>query len=145
MKKLLLKISLISALLFPVMAPVVTQAASPSSDVCSAIGSGADCKTSNGPSLTNVVRTVINVLSTIIGVVAVIMIIVAGLRYVTSGGDSNGVSGAKNTLIYAIVGLVIVAMAQFIVQFVLQKTSNTPTCPPGKVLNVDNVCAPIKK
>jgi hypothetical protein len=41
------------------------------------------------------------------------------LRYITSGGDSTKVSGAKNTLIYAIIGLIIVALAQLIVHFVL--------------------------
>lgn len=71
--------------------------------------------------INNIIKTVINIFSWIVGVVAVIMIIVGGFRYVTAGGDSNNVSAAKNTIIYAIIGLVIVAMAQFIVQFVLNK------------------------
>lgn len=71
--------------------------------------------------ISGLVKTIINIFSIVVGVVSVIMIIIAGLRYVTSGGDSNNVSGAKNTIIYAIVGLVIVALAQFIVQFVLNK------------------------
>lgn len=50
------------------------------------------------------------------------MIIVGGFRYVISGGDSNGVSGAKNTIMYAIIGLVIVLFAQIIVKFVLTNT-----------------------
>jgi hypothetical protein len=49
------------------------------------------------------------------------MIIIGGFRYITAGGDSNNVSAAKNTIIYAIIGLVIVAFAQIIVQFVLNK------------------------
>ena len=67
----------------------------------------------------SIVQTVINVLSWIIGVIAVIMIIIGGLKYITSGGDSGNVSGAKNTILYAIIGLVIVALAQVIVRFVL--------------------------
>jgi len=61
-------------------------------------------------------------------VAAVIMIIVGGFRYITSGGDSTRVGGAKNTLIYAIVGLIIVALAQAIVHFVLNNatTANSP-------------------
>ena len=51
------------------------------------------------------------------------MIIYGGFRYVTSGGDSGHVSSAKNTIIYAIVGLVVVALAQFIVQYVLNQVS----------------------
>ena len=58
----------------------------------------------------------------VILIAAVIMIIWGGFRYVTSGGDSNKVSSAKNTIIYAVIGLIIVALAQFIVKFVLDKT-----------------------
>ncbi len=67
---------------------------------------------------------IINLLSVIIGFVAVVMIIFGGFRYITSGGSSEKVSGAKNTILYGIIGLVIVALAQVIVQFVLNKTAN---------------------
>jgi Type IV secretion system pilin len=56
-------------------------------------------------------------------VAAVIAIIISGLRYVTSAGDSNSINGAKNTILYAVIGLVIVAMAQIIVKFVLGKAT----------------------
>lgn len=65
--------------------------------------------------------TIINIFSAIVGVIAVIMIIVGGLRYITSGGDANKVGAAKQTLIYAIIGLVVVALAQLIVHFVLNQ------------------------
>jgi len=68
---------------------------------------------------------VINIFSLVVGIVAVIMIIVGGLKYITSGGDAGNVTGAKNTIIYAIVGLVVVALAQFIVRFVLGRVSGT--------------------
>jgi hypothetical protein len=56
------------------------------------------------------------------------MIIWGGFKYITSGGDTGNVSGAKNTLIFAIVGLIIVALAQFVVHFVLNTaTSSVPT------------------
>ena len=71
--------------------------------------------------INKVIQQVINILSIIVGVIAVIMIIIGGLRYITSGGDSNNISGAKNTIIYAVIGLVVVAMAQVIVRFVLSK------------------------
>jgi hypothetical protein len=51
------------------------------------------------------------------------MIIYAGFRYVSSGGNDDAVKGAKNTILYAIIGLVIVALAQIIVHFVLAKTT----------------------
>lgn len=72
----------------------------------------------------NLLTTVVNIFSVVVGVVAVIMIIVGGLRYITSGGDSSKVGGAKNSIIYAIVGLVIVALAQFIVHYVLAKATS---------------------
>lgn len=72
----------------------------------------------------DVIGMVINVLSVIVGLVAVIMIIYSGFRYITSGGDSGKIDTAKNTILYAIVGLVIVASAQFIAKFVLAKVSN---------------------
>lgn len=74
--------------------------------------------------LNSVLRLIINIFSLVVGVVAVIMIIVGGLKYIISGGDSGNVTGAKNTILYAIVGLVIVALAQFIVRFVLSRVSN---------------------
>lgn len=74
-------------------------------------------------SLANVASKVVNYLSIIVGIIAVIMIIVGGFRYIVSGGESSNVSGAKNTLIYAIVGLIIVALAQFIVRFVLNNAN----------------------
>lgn len=68
-----------------------------------------------------IIATVINILSIVVGVVAVIMIIIGGLKYITSSGDSANITSAKNTILYAIIGLVVVALAQIIVRFVLDK------------------------
>ena len=89
--------------------------------------SGAGCNKAKGASnsVENLIKTVINIFSAVVGAVSVIMIIVGGFRYITSGGDSNNVSGAKNTILYAVVGLVIVAIAQIIVQFVLERTTTS--------------------
>jgi hypothetical protein len=75
--------------------------------------------------LNNIIHTVINLLSLVVGVVAVIMIIIGGLRYITSGGSDTSVTGAKNTILYAIIGLIIVALAQVMVRFVLGKVTQT--------------------
>jgi hypothetical protein len=64
-----------------------------------------------------------NTFSIIVGAASVIMIIYGGFRYVTSGGESGRVGAAKNALLYAIVGLVIVALAQLIVHFVLAQSA----------------------
>jgi len=74
-------------------------------------------------SINNLLAQIINIFSVIVGVVAVIMMIVGGFRYVTSGGDSSKVGSAKNTILYALIGLVIAALAQIVVKFVLTKTT----------------------
>ncbi len=71
--------------------------------------------------LNNTIASVINVFSIIIGIIAVIMLIIAGFKYVTSAGSSDKIASAKSTVIYAIVGLIIVALAQTIVKFVAHK------------------------
>ena len=73
----------------------------------------------------NLIATVINIFSVIVGIVAVIMIIYGGFRYITSGGDSSKITDARNTILYAIVGLIIVAFAQFVVKFILSKISQS--------------------
>lgn len=80
------------------------------------------CTTDGGAAnskVNQIIKLVINIFSIIVGVVSVIMIIIGGLKYITSAGDSNNVTSAKNTILYAIIGLVVVALAQVIVRFVL--------------------------
>ncbi len=106
------------------LVPMVTYADTPQSVVCTTLDSGSDCSTpsaNNGVNINNVIKAIINILSLVVGVVAVIMIIVGGFRFITSGGDSNSIASARNTILYALIGLVVVALAQFIVQFVLAK------------------------
>lgn len=102
-------------------------------------GSSKDCKISNDGNkctqdgkevscpertLNKLVAQIINIFSLVVGIVAVIMLIYSGFRYVTSGGDTSKIEEAKKTLIYAIVGLIIVALAQVIVKFILVKLSS---------------------
>ena len=127
-------------LLAPAVAAVTVSTASAdiSGSICTGVGEatgtpstsapGGNCGTAgaNGNTdLTSIASKIVNIFSIIVGIVAVIMIIYGGFRYITSGGDSGGVGSAKNTLIYAIVGLIIVALAQFIVHFVLNTTSSS--------------------
>ena len=66
-----------------------------------------------------VFKQVTNTILYIVGIIAVIMLIIGGIRYVTSGGDSKKVTDAKNTVLYAIIGLVIAFLAFAIVNFVI--------------------------
>lgn len=100
--------------------PTTTTSTSAQQAACEAVNGAAGC-TANGSDLTKLVKIIINVMSVVIGVVAVIMIMVAGYKYITSGGDTGKVTSAKNTLIYAIIGLIIVALSQFLVRVVLKQ------------------------
>ena len=88
---------------------------------CSTVGNDAVGR------VNKLIANIVNIFSVVVGVVAVIMIIIGGFRYITSGGDSGNVTSAKNTILYAIIGLVIVALAQFIVKFVLAKATGIDT------------------
>ena len=70
-------------------------------------------------------RTITNVLLFLIGAISVIMLIVGGIRYVVSGGDSSAVQNAKNTILYAIVGIVVAILAYAVVNFVVSSFSGS--------------------
>jgi hypothetical protein len=71
--------------------------------------------------ITDLIRNILEILSWIAGIAAVIMIVISGLKYITSGGDASAISSAKSTLIYALVGVVVVLLAQSIVIFVINR------------------------
>jgi len=62
---------------------------------------------------------IINTLLIVIGAAAVLAIIIGAIRYTTSGGDQSSITSAKNTILYAIIGLIIALMAGGLVNFVL--------------------------
>ena len=64
-------------------------------------------------------KQITNVVLYIVGVIAVIMLIIGGIKYVVSGGDAKKVTDAKNTVLYAIIGLIISFLAFAIVNFVI--------------------------
>lgn len=70
--------------------------------------------------LPGIAETIINTMLFIVGLLAVAMIIFAGIRYVTAHGDKSQIEGAKNTLIYSIVGLIVAIVAYALVNWVLK-------------------------
>ncbi len=70
-------------------------------------------------SLQSYISLIINVLLGLIGVVAVIMLIYGGFRYVLSGGNEKSTSAAKDTILFAIIGIVVAVLAFAIVNFVI--------------------------
>ena len=130
MKKYLLGLFIALSALFVTNVPAVVFAA-PADDACEGIKlAGGSCDPAQSEAgFKKIVTTVVDVLSIIVGAASVIMIIIGGFRYVISGGDSNGVQGAKNTILYAIIGLVVVLFAQVIVAFVYSNTKSSTTPP----------------
>jgi hypothetical protein len=76
---------------------------------------------------TGIFKTITNVLLFIIGAISVIMLIIGGIRYTVSGGDSAAVTSAKNTILYAIVGIVVALLAYAVVNFVLGSFTGSTT------------------
>jgi hypothetical protein len=85
--------------------------------VCTSVVLGnTDCTPNalNGP-----VGHITDTLLTVAGAVAVIIIIIGGISYITSAGDSSRIKVAKDTILYAVIGLVVVIIAYAIVNFVI--------------------------
>lgn len=83
------------------------------------VGSESTGQSSGGTTLEQGVETVINLLLFLIGIIAVIAIIIGGIRYTTSNGDAGQTKAAKDTILYAIVGLIVAIMAYAIVRWVV--------------------------
>ena len=66
-----------------------------------------------------IINNITNTLLFVTGALAVVMLIIGGIRYAVSGGNSASVTAAKNTILYALVGLIIAFLAFAIVNFVL--------------------------
>jgi hypothetical protein len=97
------------------------------------IQNGANCAkgTSNATSLfggggtTGIFQTISDLLIYIVGAVAVIMLIIGGLRYVISQGDKGNVESAKNTILYAVIGIVVAILAYAIVGFITNNLASS--------------------
>ena len=89
------------------------------------VASGVDCA-ADGSNLADttlfgdggIVPLMINTLLTLVGVISVIMLIIGGIRYIISSGDQNAVTTAKNTILYAIIGLIIALLSYAAISFI---------------------------
>ncbi len=78
-----------------------------------------NCDDDNSTILNNIVKPIIQTLVLVIGGVAVLIIVVGGFMYILSAGDANNTKRAKDTILYAVIGLVIALFAQAIISFVI--------------------------
>lgn len=90
---------------------------------------------------TGVFKQITNTILYIVGVVAVIMLIIGGIRYVTSGGDSKKVTDAKNTVLYAIIGLIVAFLAFAIVNFVISALPSSSKSDNTTSVLIDMTCS----
>ena len=116
------------ALSFGLVSAPVALADCDSSDLT--IGSGAACAQGTGTSDNlfgdeSIFKSITNILLFLIGAISVIMLIIGGIRYVISGGDQNQITGAKNTILYALIGIVVAFLAYAAVNFVTGALSPT--------------------
>jgi hypothetical protein len=88
-------------------------------DQCTADPTSTICDAANKDTATSMIKTVINTMLFILGIIAIIMIVVGGIRYTTSTGDASRVKAAKDTIMYAVVGLVVALLAFTIVNYVI--------------------------
>lgn len=85
------------------------------------VSSGAECAkgSSTTTDLMGSIGEITNTLIIAIGIISVIMIVIGGLRYVLSGGDQKGTTAAKDTILYAVIGMVVALLAYSIANFVI--------------------------
>ncbi len=124
MKKILVMLCTVCALMLPATAMAVDL----NSEACQGITNSAICKDANAGRTDNplfgpngALTRVISVLSMVLAVIAVIVLVIAGIRFAVSQGNPQSVGNVRNTVIYAIVGLVVAVLAQALVQLVLTK------------------------
>ncbi|MDO5452004.1 MAG: hypothetical protein Q4F56_02860 [Candidatus Saccharibacteria bacterium] len=71
--------------------------------------------------LPNVIINIINGVIAVVGIIAVIFVIIGGIQYMTSSGDAGKIKKAKDTILYALIGLIVCVLSYAIVNFVIVK------------------------
>ena len=124
--RLIIALALVLGVSAPVLAINTVTYADAKSSVCDGIaatGSTTTCDSSGSASAESavqaLVKNIINIFSWVAGVVSVIMVMLGGFWYITSNGDAAKATKGRTTITYALVGLVIVALSQVIVRFVI--------------------------
>ena len=85
-----------------------------------------DSESQSSGGVQNLITTGLDLLSLLAGIIAVVMVIFGGFKFMTSQGDSSKLASARSTIIFAIVGVIIVVLSQTIVFFVLRETTTVP-------------------
>jgi uncharacterized membrane protein YuzA (DUF378 family) len=137
MRRILLSIAVIPTLLVPIIFMTQTSHAvniNPAygnniNSICDKVSGSAYCQDANNPTnriygKDGVIVTTSYIIAGIAGVAAIIMIVIGGIRFMVSGGDPSSVASARNSIIFALVGLVVIAAAESIFLFVIHTVVN---------------------
>ena len=138
MKTKIIKIFTIISLIYLTLIPVSVFADDSCSEkVCNgnypdAVKSACNCSSApETPEASDVVRNIINTIIGMLGIVAVVFIFIGGISYMTSSGDAGKVKKAKDTILYACIGLAVCALsfaiANFAIDAINKSTDNTTT------------------
>ena len=126
-QRLAIIITLVVTMMTPLLAHTVAYAAptAASEAICEGVndGSGVTSCTDNssGLAVSNVIKGAIRIFQAVIGIISVFTILIGGMNYITSGGDAGKTKTARDRIMYAVIGLVIVGLAEIIVQFALNR------------------------
>ncbi len=92
-------------------------------NICSGNESSVYCKNKNtGETQVNgIIKTIVEVLLTAVGAISIIMIVIGGIMFALSSGDAQKAAKARNTVLYAVVGLAVSLFASAIVNFVFNR------------------------
>ncbi len=132
MRKIIVTLSIIAALLFPVGALVGQAGAvdifqncnNPDSTSTPTVCTDVTTQQKSGTNpIIGLIKSIIEVLSIVVGVASVIGILISSIKMITAGGDSNAVASARSGVIFSLIGIMIVILAQTIVIFVLDKVT----------------------
>ena len=96
----------------------------PGVDIAQEVYDAAGCN-NNSDALPPIIISILNAVITVAGLVAVIFVIVGGFNYMTSAGDPGKTKKAKDTILYAVIGLIICVLAFAIVNFVINDIINS--------------------
>lgn len=114
-----LKLSIRVASVVAVVMQLPARALAACGDPSGGLNSGVACGPASPLSVPEAIGRVTNLLLYIVGIAAVIMLVVGGLRYVLSAGDTKNTQAAKDTILYAVVGIVVALLGYAIVNFVI--------------------------
>jgi hypothetical protein len=126
MKNIIMTLSIMTLTFIAGIAPALALGGAATNQACQGLSQvGSDGCGSGGKQVDNVLKTVVSIISYIAGAVAIIMVMISGFNFMTANGDAQKITTAKNSLIYAMIGIAVAASAQVIVNFAVRAGNST--------------------